>query len=136
MNSKDSNTKLKSKKNKTVNAESRKINRILAMVLRVGSGLSVILMTLGLALFLAAGGGLSGQEVKGAGFLQVMAEVLNMNPLALMTLGILVLLVTPYLRVFGAFISFTFIEKEMNYALISFGVLLILTVSMVVPGLH
>ena len=119
MNSKDSNT-----------------NRILAMVLRIGSGLSVILMTLGMALFLAAGGGLSGEEVKGAGFLQVMTEVLNMNPLALMTLGILVLLVTPYLRVLGAFISFTFITKEMNYALISFGVLLILTVSMVVPGLH
>ncbi|KNZ69392.1 hypothetical protein Tfer_2031 [Thermincola ferriacetica] len=119
-----------------MNQKSIDINRILAMLLRAGSALSVVLMAAGMALALAADGGLEGQRAVGLGFFQVIAGVMELNPPAVMTLGILVLLFTPFLRVIGAFLSFLLIEKDIKYSLISFGVLLIMTLSLLVPGLH
>ncbi len=119
-----------------MNQKSIDINRILAMLLRAGSALSVILMAAGLMLALAAVGGLEGQRAAGLGFIKVITGVMELNPLAIMTLGILVLLFTPFLRVIGAFISFLMIEKDIKYSLISFGVLLIMALSLLVPGLH
>ncbi len=116
--------------------KSMHINRILAVLLRTGSALSVVLMAAGLALALAADEGLEGQRAVGQGFLQVITGVMAFKPMAVMTLGILVLLFTPFLRVIAAFLSFLLIEKDIKYSLISFGVLLIMTLSLLVPGLH
>nr|WP_269438368.1 DUF1634 domain-containing protein [Phosphitispora fastidiosa] len=106
------------------------------MLLRSGSIISVVLMAAGLAFALAADGGLEGQRAAGQGFSEVIAGVMALNPMAIMTLGILVLLFTPFLRVIAAFFSFLLIEKDINYSLISLGVLLIMILSLLVPGLH
>jgi len=116
--------------------KSNDINRILALLLRTGSVLSVALMAAGLAFALAADGGLEGQRAAGQGFLQVIAGVMALNPMALMTLGILALLFTPFLRVIAAFLSFLLIEKDIKYSLISFGVLMIMILSLLIPGIH
>ena len=112
-----------------------KVEKIIVGVLQLGSGVSAALMIAGLGLFLAHSG--TGPNLPGPGFMgfrQSLTGVLSLQPMALMTLGIMVLLLTPFLRVVGAFLSFSLVEKDFKYALISFGVLLILTASFFVPG--
>ncbi len=108
------------------------INKIIAGILRLGSVVSIVFMAAGLVLFLAAGGSLP--EVSVIGFRQALAGVPAFDPVALMTLGIVVLLFTPVFRVAGALFSFLLLEKDLTYALISLGVLLILATSLFIPG--
>lgn len=111
-----------------------KVNRIISMVLVVSSGVSMLLMAAGLGLFLVK------QEpvfsgARAVGLTEALTGALHLEPLALMALGIIILISTPFLRVIGVFFSFWFIEKDKVYALISLGVLAILTVSLFVPGI-
>ncbi len=109
------------------------INKIIVTVLRWGSGVSIILMAAGLGLFLI--NGCSAANTYFTGFHQVLTGVLAFDPAALMTGGIICLLLTPFLRVAGAFLSFLLIEKDKPYALISLGVLIILVISLFIPEL-
>ncbi|WP_418791708.1 DUF1634 domain-containing protein [Phosphitispora sp. TUW77] len=111
------------------------INRILEILLRAGSVLSIVLMAGGMVLLLASDGGLNEQRLEGHGFVQLIAGVIALNPIDIMTFGILVLLFTPLLRVIGAFFSFL-IKKDIKYSVISFGVLLIMILGLLVPGLY
>ena len=111
-------------------------NKIISNILRLSSGLSILLMTGGLVLFLFRSGmAVKIPIVRILGFIPALTGSLSLEPLSLMTLGIIVLIATPYFRVVGAFLSFLFIEKDRKYTLISFGVLLILTTSLFVPGI-
>ena len=108
-------------------------NRTTVAVLRIVSVISIGLMGAGLGLFLAGD-----QTVTGAhfmGFRQAFSGALFLQPVALMTMGIIILLVTPSIRVISALFSFLFVEKDVRYALISLGVLVILAASLFIPGL-
>lgn len=69
------------------------------------------------------------------GLRQALAGAVGLEPVALMTLGILVLLLTPFLRVVAVFFSFMLIEKDFRYTLVSMGVLMVLAASLVIPGI-
>lgn len=111
-----------------------KSEKIIAGVLRLGSGLSIVLMVTGLGLFLVEGGA---AKLQGAGFAGLhffLMGVASLEPTSIMTLGVIVLLLTPMFRVIAAILSFLIIERDVKYALISLGVLVILIVSFFVPG--
>ncbi|MHB9094372.1 MAG: DUF1634 domain-containing protein [Eubacteriales bacterium] len=113
-----------------------KAEKIIVNILRLGSGLSVVLMAAGIGLFLARGNfGLGIPHVGFMGFRRALTGSLVLEPEPLMSLGIIVLLLTPFFRVVGALVTFLLVEKDYKYALISLGVLVILTVSFFVPGI-
>ena len=108
--------------------------RIIAAVLRFGSGLSIALMLAGLVLLLVKG---EPNKLQGAEFVSlysILVEAASLKPAAVMTLGVLTLLLTPMLRVVAAGMSFLILERDVKYALISLGVLVILIASFFVPG--
>ena len=112
----------------------QKSEKIIAEILRLGSGLSIALMTAGLGLFWARGGsdGLQGAGI--VGLHSLLAGVASLKPISIMTLGVIILLLTPMFRVIAAGISFLIVERDLKYALISLGVLVILSASFFVPG--
>ena len=107
-------------------------NKTTVTILRIVSVISIGLMGAGLGLFLAGGQTITG--VHFMGFRQAFSGALFLQPVALMTMGMIILLITPSIRVIGALFSFLFVEKDVPYALISLGVLLILAASLFVPG--
>ncbi len=107
------------------------VNRVIVNILRFGSTVSVFLMLTGLFLFLARE--YSIQEYRNMGIRQAAAGALALEPVALMTLGILVLLLTPLFRVVGALFSFLLVEKDRKYALVALGVLIMLSLSLFFP---
>ena len=102
-----------------------KINIILSRVLKIGAYLAIALMVLGLVLFK---GGFS-IDTSILGLNSVFRGVFQLNPLALMTIGLLVLILTPVLRVLAAALTFLLIEKDRKYFFISAGVFIILMIS-------
>lgn len=112
----------------------QKSEKIIVKILRLGSGLSIALMIAGLGLFLAKGGSVELQKAGFAGLHSLLAGVATLEPISIMTLGVIVLLLTPMFRVIAAVFSFLIIERDIKYALISLGVLVILAVSFFVPG--
>lgn len=112
-------------------SESRKMG----IVLRIFSGASAVFMAFGMALFIARGGeaAVTG-KIDVPPFGQVLAGVLSLEPVAFMVLGIVILLLTPFMRVVGAVVSFV-VKKDWRYALISLGVMTILLLGLFVHGL-
>ena len=116
---------------RTFVSESKKMG----IVLRVFSGTSVVLMAAGLVLFAASGG-----DVAVTGTIDIppishiLAGALALEPLSLMAMGIVVLLLTPFARVAGASVTFM-VKKDWRYALISLGVMIVLVLSLLVPGI-
>ena len=106
----------------------------IAAVLRFGCTLSIVLMAAGLVLLLAKGEENKLQSTGFVGLHSLLTGVASLEPTAIMTLGVLMLLLTPMLRVIAAGISFLIFERDVKYALISLGVLVILIVSFFVPG--
>lgn len=116
---------------------STQANRIISNILRYGSYLSILFMILGLVLFVLQGSS-TGQELREIPtqtVLEALGGLFGLDPIAFMTVGIIALLVTPFLRVLGLFVIYLFVEKDKLYAMISFGVLVILIISMLIPGL-
>lgn len=111
-----------------------KSEKIVAGVLRIGSTLSIILMTAGLALFLLKGGRADLEEAGLAVIHRLPARVISLEPFSIMTLGVIILMVTPFARVVATLFSFLTVEKDVKYVLISLGVLVILTASFFIPG--
>lgn len=112
----------------------RRSEKAIAAVLRFGSGLSTVLMAAGLVLLLVEGQLDTLQGTRFVGLHSLLAGAASLQPLAIMTLGVLMLLLTPMLRVIAAGISFLIFERDVKYAIISLGVLVILIVSFFVPG--
>ena len=113
-----------------------KADKAISTVLKISSGFSIALMVSGLALFLSRGrqAGLT-SDVRTTGLTEALTGIFQLDPVAFMTLGILILISTPLLRVAGAFFSFWLVEKDKVFALISLGVLIILAASLFVPGI-
>lgn len=112
----------------------RRSERVIAAVLRFGSGLSIVLMAAGLVLLLVKGEADKLQSTGFVGLHSLLTGAATLEPAAVMTLGVLMLLLTPMLRVIAAGISFLIFERDVKYAMISLGVLVILIVSFFVPG--
>lgn len=112
-------------------------NKAISTVLKICSGFSVTLMALGLALFLSKGNQADlSADIRVAGLSEALTGIVQLDPVALMTIGIFILIATPFVRVAWESFSFWFIEKDKVYALISLGVLIILSAGLFVPGIR
>ncbi len=114
--------------------ESEELNRVISLVLKVSSGLSMFLMAVGLVLFLSKPEQMSSRTGE-VPFREVLAGALQLEPLEMMTLGIIILISTPFLRVAGAFFSFLFIERDKVFGFVALGVLAVLVFGLFIPGL-
>jgi uncharacterized membrane protein len=99
----------------------------IAAVLRYGSMLSTLVMALGVALAMRRGG--VGSPSEGPSTRGLIRSVIELEPMGIAELGILLLLLTPVLRVATAIVAFR-IERDYKYVLISSGVLLVILASM------
>ena len=102
-------------------------------VLRVGVALSMLVMFTGLLLALVRGG-VSVREMETRAFVTNFSAigrgVRSWDPFALMELGVVLLVLTPIVRVFAAMVLFAFEEHDQLYAGVTFLVLAMTLVSL------
>jgi uncharacterized membrane protein len=118
-----------------------KLETAISYLLITGVAISVMLETIGMALYFGSFGNLQISRipavfVTGENFFaftlsKIESLFVSENSYLFMTLGIIVLLLTPYLRAIASFGFFVW-EKNRKYALITLFVLLVLTVSLAV----
>jgi uncharacterized membrane protein len=108
-----------------------KIDIYVSKVLSVGSYLAAFLTLAGLILFLFTKHipGILG-ESRPLSFSLFLSGLKEKSPMAFLNLGILVMMLTPLLRVITAGFSF-FLEKDYKYVWIASGVLIILLISFI-----
>lgn len=104
-----------------------RINRVLHRVLMYGMLMSLGTMTLGLAMYIATSSG--DDEV--IPIETLIDELASGTPLAIVQLGILMLIATPFMRVIAALAVFTY-EKDRQFIVISSIVLAMILLAMVV----
>jgi uncharacterized membrane protein len=102
-----------------------KARTAIAWVLRIGSWVSTLVMALGLLILLGHGptNFSSAEQALEPGYL--LRHAFQGEPVALASLGILLLLLTPVLRIVVAAVSFG-LERDAKYVLVSLGVLAII----------
>lgn len=105
----------------------------ISVILFVGSFCAAVLLALGLGMLLL--GPYSPDDLAGtvASSSPQLSALLNGEPAAILSLGILVMMLTPFLRVAAAVFSFA-LEKDFKYAAVGFGVMAILLFT-IVPSL-
>jgi uncharacterized membrane protein len=101
------------------------IEKVVHWVLLVGLLVSVALMAAGIVLGLAQGTGLPDDVIGPADLAGALADG---EAAAFLTLGLLVLVVTPFLRVAGSLVAFA-LERDGRYVLISAAVLTLMCLS-------
>jgi uncharacterized membrane protein len=101
------------------------IEKVVHWVLLVGLLASVALMAAGIVLGLAQGTGLPDDVIGPADLRGALADG---EAAAFLTLGLLVLVVTPFLRVAGSLVAFA-LERDGRYVLISAAVLTLMCLS-------
>ena len=95
-------------------------------ILRWGMVLSLVLMFFGLSLGLITGG----QEVSVLPLEDIPGKMLELEPAAFLTLGIVLLIATPLARVFGSLFVFIW-EGDRKFVLVSLVVLLMVALAVV-----
>jgi uncharacterized membrane protein len=100
------------------------VDRYVGFVLTSGVIVSLTILILGAALYLAHPSAAAAPRTLSG----ILKGTLALNPSATINLGLLVLLMTPIVRIIAAGIAFA-IEGAYRFALISLGVLIILTIS-------
>lgn len=105
----------------------------ISTILFVGSFCAAVLLALGLGMLLL--GPYSQDDLAGmvGSSSPQLSALLNGEPAAILSLGILVMMMTPFLRVVAAAFSFLR-EKDFKYAAVGFGVMVILLFT-IVPSL-
>lgn len=110
---------------------------LVGLILLCGVLASAALLIIGLVWHWAATGGLSFQyEIKGMNLFQFLAADLRqawagqLRPRLFVSLGIAVLLLTPYVRVLASMISFATVERNLKYTLFTAFVFSVLTYSL------
>lgn len=103
----------------------RKINALVHWLLIIGLTAAAVLMVAGVLLGLFTGQGLPDAMVP---LSDLLAELGRFNPAAFLSLGLLVLIATPILRVAGSILGFA-LERDWRYALITTVVLVIVLLS-------
>jgi uncharacterized membrane protein len=107
--------------------EQQDLNEIVHRMLIVGLVISTTLMLVGLGLDLALG---HEAPTTASGFAEAIQRILALRPSGFLTLGLLVLIATPILRVVGSIGAFIY-ERDWRYALITFLVLIVVIISLV-----
>lgn len=102
--------------------------RSISLILRVGSFGSAGLMLAGIILISLRPAGSLQRAVALIPLRQLARELVRGNPLAVMQAGVLLLLLTPLVRVVMAGVAFLR-ERDYRYTLVSLGVLAILLIS-------
>lgn len=101
------------------------VEKVVHWVLLVGLLVSVALMVTGIVLGLARGEGLRAGVVAPA---RLWEALLDADPAAFLTLGLLALIATPFLRVAGSLVAFAR-ERDLRYVLVSASVLAVMCLS-------
>jgi uncharacterized membrane protein len=107
-----------------------KAQAAVAAVLRYGSLTSTLVMALGLALILIRGLAVYPPLESPAPVRVVVARALRFDALGISELGLLLLLLTPIVRIAVAAATFA-LERDRKYMLISLGVLVVVVLSIV-----
>lgn len=100
--------------------EKARLNRTLYIVLRGGMVLSLVTMLLGLFLFVIS----PGYSEDPIAIEDLVPELSAGNPVAIIEIGILMLIATPFLRIMAALSVFAY-EKDVKFVLISMLVLFV-----------
>jgi len=108
--------------------ESRRINKAVQWTLGVGLAVSALLMIAGLVGSLAAGRRLPKAVLEPEPALQ---QALHLHAAGLLSLGLLVLILTPFLRVAGTLVVFLR-QHDWRYTAVTAVVLTVMIVSLVV----
>ena len=123
----------------TVIDDESKLEAIISILLAVGVIVSVVLEVIGIALYFGAYGNVEVSEspnvfITGENFFafivkEIQGIFISENALLFMTLGIIVLILTPYIRAITSCIYFGW-EKNGRYVLITLFVIVVLTISL------
>lgn len=123
------------------------LQKVISYVLIGGVILSVVLEVLGMSLYYAQNRSLAVEfttkqwQLRGSDFFSYIAFLLsslfsnepstnnNNYPIKIMALGVLVLMLTPFVRVVASAIFFGY-QKDLKYLMITFFVLIVLTLSL------
>lgn len=106
----------------------------ISAVLKWGSYLSLFILLLGLILLFFVSTPIPITfQVKALSLSQLTNELFKLNIVAFINLGLLVLMITPILRVTVAIFSFI-LEKDSKYTIIASGVLLVLMFSLLLAA--
>jgi uncharacterized membrane protein len=100
-----------------------RLNRLIQVSLISGLTLSMLFMIIGAVLYFIHGSA----QATGS----VLSGVAAGNPISFMLLGIIILMITPAMRVVVAAIGYL-LEGDWVYALVSFGVIVVLTASLLI----
>jgi uncharacterized membrane protein len=115
------------------NKKERTLSRV-STILLIGSYCAAALLVLGLGMSLLQAQPQGGAAVPvGLSLSALIGSLLRGEPTAVLNLGILVMMLTPFLRVVVAAFSF-FSEKDFTYASVALGVMLILLFT-IIPNL-
>ncbi|MGA3288970.1 MAG: DUF1634 domain-containing protein [Candidatus Bathyarchaeia archaeon] len=117
-----------------------KLETVVSYILIIGVVVSVLLEIIGISLFYRTYGNeqvsqsktvfISGQNFFVFIFDQIQHFFGSQNAIMFMTLGLIILILTPYIRAISSVVYFAW-EKNRNYVLITLFVLIVLTVSLV-----
>ena len=104
------------------------LNEVVHKMLMAGLTISTVLIVAGLIL-----SGISRQPVptSASGFRQALQDLKSGSPAGLLNMGILILIATPIIRVFGSLAEFIY-RRDWRYAAITALVLLVLAVSLAI----
>lgn len=124
------------------------LQKVISYVLIGGVILSVVLEVLGMSLYYAQNRSLAVEfttkqwQLRGADFFSYISFLLsslfsnepstnnnNNYPIKIMALGVLILMLTPFVRVVASVIFFGY-QKDLKYLMITFFVLIVLTLSL------
>ena len=108
-------------------SEHQSIDRPVALVLLFGMLLSIVLMLVGVIMLLASQ---NHQAIKLLSPIRAITETIKLNPAGWLSLGLLVLVLTPVARVLIAIFSFAWI-RDWKYVLISTVVLIAMLTGLV-----
>ena len=104
------------------------IERTIHRVLQLGIAVSVVLLAIGLVLDAARGEGLSTKVVPVA---DLPAALASLDPAAFLSLGLIVLIATPFVRVGGSIVTFAR-QHDRRYVVVTSVVLAVMLVSVLV----
>jgi uncharacterized membrane protein len=100
------------------------VERTVSRVLAIGIAISVVFMLVGLVLALASGDGMPTQVVSLGDLVSGLGEP---DAAAYISLGLLALVATPFVRVAGCIVAFA-LERDRRYVLITAAVLAVMCV--------
>lgn len=110
-----------------IDTEKRDLDALVHKVLIIGLALSTTLMLAGVALDIFLGRALP-ETVAALG--EIFPRIVALRPSGLLTLGLLVLIATPILRVIGSIAAFVY-ERDWRFAAVTSVVLLVMMISIV-----